>query len=210
MVSTGLCALLTSCGGASGDGRTDGTSTSGGADSSSNSTGTEESETGDPLGPQGVDPEAGVPDLLSEMNLLEWDGDKIVYKPNVRPYELNTALFSDYALKDRAIFMPVGEAAAYVQDAVFEFPLGTVILKSFMFPADFREPSENIDLIETRVMVRFEEEWKAYPYIWDHELGDAVLTVSGEIREIDFIDAEAVIQAARDMKGKLRFLAERG
>ena len=154
----------------------------------------EESETGaeteEELGPQGVDFEAGMPDLLSELNLMEWDGSVIEYKPNVYPYDMNVPLFTDYALKDRAIYIPEGESATYVDNEVLEFPVGTVILKSFMYPADFREPTENIDLIETRVLVRWPDEWKPYPYIWDHELGDAVLTVQGEVRPIEFIDAQ--------------------
>ena len=62
----------------------------------------ESSETEEELGPQGVDFEAGMPDLLSELNLLEWDGSVITYKPNVYPYVMNVPLFTDYALKDRA------------------------------------------------------------------------------------------------------------
>ena len=146
----------------------------------------------EPLGPQGVDFELGIPDRLSDLNLLEWDGERIVYKENVEPYDLNTPLFSDYAVKDRAIFVPEGTTYSYVDNGVFEFPVGTVIVKSFMFPADLREPDQNIDLIETRVLVRFEDDWKAYPYVWDHELGDAVLTVQGEVREISFIDRDGL------------------
>ena len=54
---------------------------------------------------------------------------------------------------------------ANVDNDAFEFPVGTVIVKSFLFPADFREPTEDIDLVETRVLVRWPDEWKAYPYI---------------------------------------------
>ena len=145
---------------------------------------------------RGVDLAVGAPDNLSEMNLMEWDGEKISYAPGVEQYELNTWLFSDYSLKDRAIYMPEGTAATYRDEEVFEFPVGTVILKSFMFPADFRSPTEDIDLIETRVLVRFEDEWKAFPYVWDHELGDAVLRVQGDVRVVDFIDEEGVAKTS--------------
>jgi uncharacterized repeat protein (TIGR03806 family) len=160
---------------------------------------TDTGETGDmPLcaNGQGVDLDADIPELLSEMCLVSWDGSQLHYEDNVYPYDLNTVLFSDYALKDRAIFIPPGTTASYVDNAVIDFPVGTVILKSFLFPADLREPELDVDLIETRVMVRYADEWKAYPYVWDHVLGDAVLKVQGEIRMIDFIGPDGVARTS--------------
>jgi uncharacterized repeat protein (TIGR03806 family) len=160
---------------------------------------TETGETGEmPACPngQGVDLDADIPQLLSEMCLVSWDGSQLHYEENVYPYDLNTVLFSDYALKDRAIYIPPGTTATYVDNAVIDFPVGTVILKSFLFPADMREPELDIDLIETRVMVRYADEWKAYPYVWDHQLGDAVLKVQGEIRMIDFIGPDGVARTS--------------
>ncbi|MGB1698502.1 MAG: SO2930 family diheme c-type cytochrome [Nannocystaceae bacterium] len=151
-------------------------------------------ETPEPF--RGVDLALGAPEYLSEMNLMEWDGEKISYAPGVERYDLNTWLFSDYSLKDRAIYMPKGTAATYRENEVFDFPVGTVILKSFMFPADFRSPTEDIDLIETRVLVRFEDEWKAFPYVWDHELGDAVLRVQGDVQVVEFIDEAGVMKTS--------------
>ena len=136
---------------------------------------------------QGIDFDAGAPELLSDMCLVSWDGEVFHYEDNVYPYDLNTVLFSDYAVKDRAIYIPPGETAQYQDNDILDLPVGSVILKHFSFPADLRVPDLDIDLIETRVLVRFPDEWKAYPYIWDHELGDAVLTVQGETRQIDFI-----------------------
>jgi uncharacterized repeat protein (TIGR03806 family) len=136
---------------------------------------------------QGVDLEADPPELLSELNLLSWDGEKIIYAENVHPYDMNTALFSDYATKDRAIFVPDGKVATYRDNEVIDFPVGTVMVKSFMLPADVREPTKDLDLVETRVLVRYEDEWVGLPYVWDHELGDAVLKVQGAARDVSFI-----------------------
>ena len=173
------------------------TTTTGESESES---GTEtETETGEPEpcpNGQGVNLDGEIPQLLSEMCLVEWDGHTLSYQDNVWFYDLNTVLFSDYALKDRAIYVPPGTTASYVDNAVIDFPVGTVILKSFLFPADLREPELDIDLIETRVLVRYADEWKAYPYVWDHELGDAVLKVQGEIRPIDFIGPDGVPRTA--------------
>lgn len=145
---------------------------------------------------QGIDPELGPPEFLSEMCLMDWDGQDFLYEDNVYRYELNTPLFSDFALKERAIYVPPGETVEYRDNEVFEFPVGTVILKSFYFPADLREPELDRDLIETRVLVRFPEEWKTYPYVWDHDLGDAVYTVQGEIRPVEFIGPDGIERTA--------------
>ncbi|MCB9751997.1 MAG: hypothetical protein H6713_18640 [Myxococcales bacterium] len=169
---------------------TDATTSAGSSSSTSEGDATTSETTGAPAFEcdfQGVDFDAGVPDLLSDMCLVRWTEQGFELADNVYPYELNTVLFSDYALKQRAIYIPPGATAEYRDNEVLELPVGSIILKSFIFPADLRAPELAQDLIETRVLVRFPEEWKAYPYIWDHELGDALLTVQGEIRPIEFI-----------------------
>jgi uncharacterized repeat protein (TIGR03806 family) len=179
--------------------------TAAGSDSSGTETNagteTETGETGEeercPEG-QGVDValDEPAPELLSEMCLVDWDGTQFSYEDNVYAYDLNTVLFSDYAVKERAIYIPPGETASYVDNAVIDFPVGTIILKSFMFPADMREPELDIDLVETRALIRYPDEWKAFPYIWDPELDDAVLTVQGDVRMIDFIGPDGVERTA--------------
>jgi hypothetical protein len=57
----------------------------------------------------------------------------------VVPYDVNTPLFSDYAAKFRTVWLPPGAQVAYVADGRFELPVGTVITKSFGFPADMRQ-----------------------------------------------------------------------
>src|ERR1700693_4942388 len=66
------------------------------------------------------------PDRLSEWNLFV--GKPSDLKPNLRvvPYELNTPLFSDYATKQRFVWMPVGTAATYKAEDSFQFPVGTI------------------------------------------------------------------------------------
>jgi len=131
-----------------------------------------------------------MPKRLSSLNLFEWNGDEgFRWNDRVVPYDLNTPLFSDYALKQRAIYVPEGAEVRFVSDGVFEFPVGTLLVKSFYFPEDFRAPTENLRLIETRILVRREAGWEAYPYIWNDAQTDATLEVSGEVRAISFIDS---------------------
>lgn len=98
----------------------------------------------------------------------------------VVPYKLNSALFSDYAFKARFVKIPSGTKARYNPDEVLDFPIGTVLIKNFYYPADFRKPAENIRILETRLLIREETEWKTLPYIWNDEQTEAYLDVAGK------------------------------
>lgn len=149
-------------------------------------------------GPPVVDVTMRPPERLSEMRLLEWDleSETLRYNDRVVPYDLNTPLFSDFAKKARAIYVPEGETIGYDGEVVFDFPVGTAIVKTFYFPADFRRPDEDIRLIETRVLLHTPDGWEAWPYVWNEAQTDAVLRLGGETRAIDFVDAEGETQTA--------------
>ncbi len=128
------------------------------------------------------------PETLEQTKLLEWTGSGFEYADGVVPYELNSALFSDYARKDRAIWLPEGLSATYQDNDVFDFPVGTVILKSFSFPQDLRVPNEDVRLIETRVLAHDSDGWKTYPYVWNEDGTSAALQIEGASLEISFLD----------------------
>jgi uncharacterized repeat protein (TIGR03806 family) len=119
----------------------------------------------------------------------------VTAQPGATPYDLNTPLFSDYAVKYRTVWLPKGAQVHYVSDARFEFPVGTVITKSFGFPADFRVPNAPVNWIETRVLVRAAEEWKATSYVWDDGHHDAQISVGGEILSFTFVDSNGQVQS---------------
>src|SRR5262249_30816737 len=74
------------------------------------------------------------PQKLSEYGLFTGDGSKQQPVAGVVPYDLNTPLFSDYTEKLRFVRLPMGQSAQYHPDNVFEFPVGTVIAKTFAYP----------------------------------------------------------------------------
>jgi hypothetical protein len=138
-----------------------------------------------------------IPERLSEYNLLAYDGDgQFRYNTRVVPYDLNTPLFTDYALKDRAIYVPEGSSATYTDEQVFDFPVGTVLIKSFSTAADLRTPALNRTLVETRLLIRFEDGWRPFPYVWDDAQQEAYYTPGGEVRAVPFIDAEGEARVA--------------
>jgi uncharacterized repeat protein (TIGR03806 family) len=132
------------------------------------------------------------PEDFAELHLFEWDpaSSSITYNDGVVPYELNMPLFSDYALKLRAITIPEGESATYQENDAFDYPVGTLILKNFLLPADMREPEKNQRLMETRLLIRQEAGWEQWPYTWTEDGSSAKLDRAGEIIPVSFIDEE--------------------
>jgi len=97
------------------------------------------------------------------------------------PYSLHTPLFSDYAEKHRAIWMPEGKTAPIGADGVPDFPVGTVIVKSFGWP-DWNGGRP----VETRLLIRRAAGWTALPYIWDADGKDATLAIAGRRIPVTF------------------------
>lgn len=99
------------------------------------------------------------------------------------PYDLTTALFTDYASKYRYVFIPEGEQASYSQTEAFDFPVGTVIVKTFAMPENtaFRDGAERI--IETRLLIHRADGWVGRPYVWfdteGNQTDDARLAITG-------------------------------
>jgi len=111
--------------------------------------------------------------------------------PTVVPYDLNTPLFSDYALKFRTVWLPKGASAPYAAQGELQFPVGTVITKSFGWPADFRKPTASVHWAETRVLVHTPKSgWKGVSYEWNEAQTEAKLAAGGDVLSFSFVSAE--------------------
>lgn len=108
----------------------------------------------------------------------------------VTPYALNTPLFSDYAEKTRYVFLPPGKAAKYTKTGAFDFPVGTALIKTFAYPADFRRPNDKVRFLETRLLIRKKAGWTAQTYVWNAEQTRAVLKRAGARLDVSFVDAQ--------------------
>jgi uncharacterized repeat protein (TIGR03806 family) len=131
------------------------------------------------------------PKLLSEFGFFD---DLKAQKPaeGVVPFQLNTPLFSDRAVKRRFVYMPQGKAAKYDAAEAFDFPVGAALIKTFAFPADYRKPDQNVRLTETRVLLRQEAGWQAWAYVWNGEQTDAMLKIAGAKVDVKTIDEDGV------------------
>ena len=110
--------------------------------------------------------------------------------PNERvlPYDLNTPLFSDYAQKARFIWIPEGVKATYKANEVFDFPVGTVLIKTFYYLHDERDITQGIRNIETRLLIKRPDKWDALAYIWNDEQTEAYLDIVGDIKTVNWIN----------------------
>ncbi len=109
---------------------------------------------------------------------------------NIFPYRISTELFKDYAFKSRFIVLPEEKKISYISSEEFNFPVGTIFIKTFYYPADFRFPEKNWQIIETRLLVHTPEGWTGYPYVWNSEQTDAILEIAGDRQNISWIDKQ--------------------
>lgn len=141
------------------------------------------------------------PEQLSAWGVVVRRGDALVFTSRAQPYELNSPLFSDYALKLRTIWLPPGTTAQFNADEAFDFPTGTIVTKTFFYPrvmdanlttlAAWRGWSGDVEainftdyeIIETRLLVRQSDHWDALAYVWQGN--DAHLKITGAIRRFE-------------------------
>lgn len=156
----------------------------------------------------------GKPAKLGDWHLVEVRGGRLVPNADVVPYDLATPLFSDYAHKFRTVWMPQGTVATYAPEGPFDFPVGTVLTKTFFYPLPANEPRgtkavartydvardfvagsahealdlSQVRLVETRILVRRPHGWDAIPYVWNAAQTEAELARTGDAIPLELVD----------------------
>ena len=118
-------------------------------------------------------------------------------KLGVLPYNLITVLFSDYADKDRFIYVPSAKKAKYVEDSVFDFPVGTALVKTFSYSQRINDSDVVKELIETRLLLRKKRGWETLVYVWNNEQTEAYLKLAGKTIYTQFKDLDGNIRNVR-------------
>lgn len=78
-------------------------------------------------------------------------------------YELNNPLFTDYTTKYRSVFVPPNTQANYSEEDLLDFPVGTIISKTFAANA----PGHDEQILEVRLLIHRNSGWVGLPYRWD-------------------------------------------
>ncbi|NQD92641.1 hypothetical protein HP532_08250 [Pseudomonas sp. CrR25] len=143
------------------------------------------------------------PEKLSDWGLLQRADGYLRPAVETLPYDLNTPLFSDYAHKLRSLWLPTGTAARYAEEG-FDYPLGTLMSKTFYYPTDAegqlrQQPSDErhpqrglaldrVHLVETRILLRQRDGWVALAYVWDAAQQEAYLEWAGASVPLRLVD----------------------
>jgi uncharacterized repeat protein (TIGR03806 family) len=115
------------------------------------------------------------PDKLSKTGCVDPQNPKNL-AAGLIPYGVRAELWSDGAAKERAMALPEGTTIKIGDDGDFEFPVGTVLVKSFRVANK---------LVETRLFMRHDDGmWGGYSYEWDDAETDATLLPSNKVRDL--------------------------
>lgn len=115
------------------------------------------------------------PDRLSKTGCVDTQDPK---RPanGLIGYEPNSPLWSDGAKKERFMALPDGKTIKVNTDGDWEYPVGTVFMKTF-FLDDKR--------VETRLFMRHDDGvWAGYSYEWNAEQTDATLLLGSKTKTI--------------------------
>jgi parallel beta-helix repeat protein len=130
------------------------------------------------------------PKRLSAWGLFENSNGQWIPASDVLPYELITPLFSDYTFKHRAIRLPAGEQMTWHEAESLEFPVGTVITKTFAYPDETADQTPGERFVETRIEHREPTGWYGYSYIWAEDQSDATLSLGGGVVDVSWKNAD--------------------
>lgn len=120
----------------------------------------------------GPPPSSNFPELLSETGCFDAEDPRLP-GPGLISYDVASPLWSDGAAKERFAAIPNGTQIEMAPDGDFLFPIGSVLVKTFMLGGR---------RIETRLMMRHPDgEWGGYAYRWNDAQTDAELLPSSEV-----------------------------
>ena len=125
---------------------------------------------------------------LSDYGIFQGRMADLIPADELISYSISTPLFSDYSEKQRLIFLPPGLKIAFRDSGVFDFPIGSVIVKTFFYPHDFRDPEKGKRIMETRLLVHRRTGWEGLPYILNPSQTEAILEIAGGRQAVSWID----------------------
>ncbi|HEU4539199.1 MAG TPA: hypothetical protein VFS00_33995, partial [Polyangiaceae bacterium] len=127
------------------------------------------------LMPSGVTaPPSPLPAKLSLTGCAD-AGDPKLPAAGLVPFGVQSELWSDGADKERFFAIPDGSAITVGPDGDLDLPVGSVIVKTFKVGGK---------RVETRLMVRHDDDWAGYSYEWADDESDATLLPSSKVKPL--------------------------
>ncbi|MBW3541660.1 MAG: PQQ-dependent sugar dehydrogenase [Planctomycetes bacterium] len=117
------------------------------------------------------------------------------------PYDVNVPFWSDFAVKQRFLALPRAKSITFYDREKWEFPVGTVFIKTFFLPRvrDYEVTPADPDFatlrrLETRLFLRAPHGWVGYTYLWNEEQTEARLLDGSLTREYEVETPEGVVR----------------
>lgn len=131
---------------------------------------------------------------LTEMGIFDPSHgiDSLEPAPGFHVYELSSTLYSDGSSKDRLLSVPEGTVIEPAGDGMVRFPEGSILVKTFSYEHDERDPDLGRRIIETRLLVLSGGSWNVATYIWNDAQDDAFLELEGRTIPITWIDSDGI------------------
>lgn len=140
---------------------------------------------------------AAFPRKLSQTRMFR-DTAGLLPAEGLLPYDVNVPLWSDGAMKQRYLALPQPKSVRFDATGAWQFPVGTVLVKTFFLPATeeaTRRPQRAISSaeladprqwrrLETRLLVHSPEGWQGYTYVWNDAQTDADLLDGSKTVEV--------------------------
>jgi len=143
----------------------------------------------------------GAPEVSLDVSAMpaRWIGEHNLFKdvrrqiPNdgLVPYDLNTPHFADYATLHRFVWVPPETSIRFDEDEALRYPNGSVIVLTVGYRDDLNEAHSDEHIVETRLIVRRNDMWESFQYIWNAEMTDAELSLHGGDVDVAWVDYES-------------------
>lgn len=132
-------------------------------------------------------PVTTAPQSLDALQLFE---DAVAQTPaeGVIPYDVNAILYADESYKLRFLKIPEGQSATYNDNGLWDYPVGTLFIKTFYFPLDEHDPDGDRRLLETRIIERDADKWTGRTYVWNDEQTEAIRKKAGTRVPVEWTD----------------------
>jgi uncharacterized repeat protein (TIGR03806 family) len=122
---------------------------------------------------------------LSEYGLYKPGMSDLIPEKGVEIYDIASALFTDYAEKQRLLKIPQGKRVTIDGSGLPIFPEGTIIAKTFYYSKSDRGMRQ---IIETRLLIFEQGKWNVATYQWNAAQNNANLLNDGAIIPVAFND----------------------
>ncbi len=131
---------------------------------------------------------------LSDYNFFTGNTADLQPMEGVIPYVPVSSLFTDYAQKSRFFWHPSSSKIEMIADneGTFDFPDSSIIIKNFFYPKNLTQNNGPVQMIETRLLIKRNGVWEAFPYVWNEGQTDAFYKVTGGEKEISWLDEDGL------------------